>query len=427
LSPEKDSADPGATKPKRGLARVYDSLSDANFRWYLVAMVASFGAMNVQLFIRGWLVFQLTHSFEALGVVHLANGVAGVAASLMGGVLADRVRQKVLIVQIAQGLNAANALAVTALLATGRLELWHLIFASVVQGAVQHTMLPARQALIAETVGLARLTNAVALNAATMNSARVLMPGLAGWAVAALGGEQNIAAAAWVYLSIAVLYLSAVGLMLPMRLPDRKVASAVGTSPLGHLLDGLRYTRERQEIRLLLIVHLFMAWLAMTYFMLLPGFAEVVLDTRAGGLGLLTSLVGIGSVVGGLIVAALPQRNRGRVLLWSSLALGLALTAFSASTSFVVSAFILIAVGVLQAPRMSLIVALIQSRVEDDYRGRILSLYMMEFAIMGFGIYLMGLLAQAVGPQLAVGSSAVGLVLLSAGLLLFSPRLRRLD
>ena len=425
--PQREVPPPSTPAPKPGLARVYDSMTIPNFRWFLVAMIANFGAMNVQLFIRGWLVFKLTASFEALGIVHLANGVAGVIASLVGGVLADRLRQKLHIVQVAQAANGLNALVIASLLATGNLLLWHLIAAAVVQGIVQHSMLPARQALIAETVGRSQLTNAVALNAAGMNTARVLMPGLAGWALAALGGEQNIGAAGWVYLSIALLYFSAIVFMLPIRLPDHVSQVNAGLSPLEQFRDSLRYTRDHEQIRLLLIVNLFMAWLGMTYFMLLPGFAEVVLGTGAEGLGVLTSLVGAGSVIGGLAIAALPQRRRGRVLLWSSLALGLVLLAFSASTSFALSAGILVLVGLFQSPRMSLPNALIQTHVDDDYRGRIMALYMMEFALMGFGIYAMGLLAQLVGPQVAVGSSAIGLVLLSGGLLLFSPRFRALE
>jgi MFS family permease len=178
---------------------------------------------------------------------------------------------------------------------------------------------------------------------------------------------------------------------------------------------------------MLLIATFFMVLFSMTYFMLLPGFAKEVLDAGPGRLGLLTSLSGVGSLVGSLIIASLPSRRRGLVLLLSALLLGVGLTAFAVSSSYWISAGILVVVGLGQAGRMSLSNVLIQSYVSDEYRGRVMSVYMMEFSLMSVGIFLIGLAASVVGPQIAVGASALALVAMTIGLLLFSPRYRELQ
>jgi MFS family permease len=161
--------------------------------------------------------------------------------------------------------------------------------------------------------------------------------------------------------------------------------------------------------------------------MLLPGFAKEVLDAGPGRLGVLTSISGVGSLIGSLVIASLPDRKRGLRLLQSALLLGVALIAFSLSTSYWVSVAILTVVGLGQAGRMSLSNVLIQSYVDDDFRGRVMSVYMLEWALTSFGIYGFGVLAQVFGPQWAVGGSAVVLVAVALGLLLFSPTYRRLQ
>ena len=408
--------------------RLFESLHDRNFRWYFASLLGNFSSMNMQMFIRGWLVFELTGSFAALGVMSLANGVSGLALALVGGVMADRVRQRKYVVQIGQGMNAALALAVGLLIGSGALRFGHLVVAALIQGAVQNTIMPSRQALTPEVIGMDRLMNALALNTAGMNSARLLMPGLAGWMVGALGGGNgDIGPAQYVYYAMAGLYLWSILALLPVRVDDRIAPPGERQPALGDLADGFRYIARDRVIRMLLLANFFMVWFSMTYFMLLPGFAKEVLDTGPGRLGLMTSLSGVGSLTGSLIIATLPNRNRALILLLSSLLLGVGLLAFSISTSYWLSVAILIVVGLGQAGRMSLSNVLVQSYVDDAYRGRVMAVYMMEFSLMSIGIFAFGLLANVIGPQLAVGGSAIGLLLLAGGLLLFAPSYRRLQ
>jgi MFS family permease len=402
-------------------------MEDENFRWFFAALFGNFTAMNMQMFMRGWLVFELTGSFAALGIMSLAGGVAGLAPALFGGVIADRVRQKKHVVQIGQGLNAIIVLAVGTLIATDLLRFSHLVVAALCQGAVMNTMMPSRQALTPEILGMERLMNAIALNTMGMNAARLLMPGFAGWLVGALSDGSGISAAQWVYYMMCGLYASSILALIKVKVEDR-IAPLGGEVPaLRDLAAGFRYVWKTPTIRMLLLCHFFMALFSMTYFMLLPGFAKEVLNTGPGRLGLLTSVSGVGSLIGSLIIASLPNRRRGLILLLSSLLLGVALVPFSISTSYWLSVGILTIVGLGQAGRMSLSNVLVQAYVEDEYRGRVMSIYMMEFSLMGVGIFLIGLLANVIGPQMAVGGSAAALAIMSVLLLVFLPAYRELD
>jgi MFS family permease len=160
--------------------------------------------------------------------------------------------------------------------------------------------------------------------------------------------------------------------------------------------------------------------------MLMAGWVLDVLHGGPGGLGLLISIGGIGSLAGSLVIASLPSRNRGKLFLGGALLLGGTLILFSLSTMFWVSAAIMVFVGVGQSFRMSLSNVLIQSYVADEFRGRVMSIYMMEFSLTSFGTFLIGVLAEVIGPQIAVGGTAVGLVALTLILYVSSPRLRNL-
>ena len=420
------SGDAGGAVRPGGRIRTFESLRDPNFRWFFASLLGNFSSMNIQMFIRGWLVYELTGSFQALGIMSLANGVSGLTLALVGGLVAERVRQRKYVVQVGQALNALIALSVGLLISAGSLRFEHLVLAALVQGAVQNSVMPSRQALTPEVVGMKRLMNALALNTSGMNAARLLMPGLAGWMVAALGGGGGeIGPAQYVYYAMDALYLWSIVALVPVHVEER---AALEPQPaLGDLIDGFRYIARDKTIRMLLIANFFMVWFSMTYFMLLPGFAKEVLDTGPARLGLLQTLSGVGSLAGSLVIASMPSRGRGRVLLLSALVLGVALFAFSMSTSYWLSVAILVVVGLGQAGRMSLSNVLVQSYVDDAYRGRVMGVYMMEFSLMSIGIFAMGLLANAIGPQLTFAASALSLIALALGLLIFAPSYRRLE
>ena len=398
-----------------------------NYRWFFAALCGNFAAMNIQMFIRGWLVFEITGSYEKLGWMTAAGGLVGLVAAPLGGVVADRVKQKKTILQLAGIANALITLGIAALIFQGILVFEHLLISSILQGLVMNAMMPARQAFTKDVVGLDRLTNAIALSTSGMNTARLLLPGLAGGLVAALGGGGgNIDPAKWVYLTMAALYVWSASVITLIKVEDRAPDEESQGSILSDLSSGFKYVLRTPIIAMLLGCNFLMVFFSLTYFMLLPGFAKDVLNAGPDDLGLLISLSGIGSLLGSLYVASFGNRKRARLLLIGGLLMGVSLLGFAWSTHFWLSIALLTVVGFGQASRMSLSNVLIQSYVDDDFRGRVMSIYMLEMAFLSISIYPISLFADYFGPQWAVGLSAMGLVLLI--LILFQiPQYRDLD
>ena len=398
-----------------------------NYRWFFAALCGNFAAMNIQMFIRGWLVFEITGSYEKLGWMTAAGGLVGLVAAPLGGVVADRVKQKKTILQLAGIANALITLGIAILIFQGILVFEHLLVSSILQGLVMNAMMPARQAFTKDIVGLDRLTNAIALSTSGMNTARLLLPGLAGGLVAALGGgDGNIDPAKWVYLTMAALYVWSASVIILIKVEDRAPDEESPGSILSDLSSGFRYVLRTPIIAMLLGCNFLMVFFSLTYFMLLPGFAKDVLNAGPDDLGLLISLSGIGSLLGSLYVASFGNRKRARLLLIGGLLMGVSLLGFAWSTHFWLSIVLLTMVGFGQASRMSLSNVLIQSYVDDDFRGRVMSIYMLEMAFLSIAIYPISLFADYFGPQWAVGLSAMGLVLLI--LILFQiPQYRDLD
>jgi MFS family permease len=413
--------------PVKSWHGTFDAFQIVNYRWFFVALCGNFASMNMQMFIRGWLVFEITGSYEKLGWMTAAGGVVGLFAAPIGGVIADRVRQKKHVLQISGVANSLITLGVGIAIATGSLQFSHLLAASVLQGLVMNAMMPSRQAMTIDVVGIDRLTNAIALSTSGMNTARLLLPGLAGGMVAALGGgDGNVDPAKWVYFLMTVLYLISTFIMIMVKVDDRTVPKTPDGPIFQELKLGFQYVLRTPVMLMLLGCNFLMVFFSLTYFMLLPGFAKEVLDAGPDKLGLIISLSGLGSLAGSLYIATLPNKNRARVLLSGALLMGIALLFFSMSTHYWLSVALLSVVGLGQAARMSLSNVLIQSYVEDEFRGRVMSIYMLEMAVLSISIYPISVLADIFGPQWAVGVSAVGLITLVL-VLFMVPAYRDLD
>lgn len=424
MSSAADSPALGKLSPLHSTFKAFEL---SNFRWFFASLFGNFASMNIQMFVRGWLVFEITGSYEKLGWMTAAGGLVGLFAAPLGGVIADRVRQKKHVIQIAGIANMGVTLWVAWLIHEEVLGFTHLLIASILQGIIMNSMMPARQALTKDVVGLELLTNAIALNTSGMNVARLLLPGLAGGMVAALGGgDGNIEPAKWVYLAMAGLYLSNSVLMFKVNVADNPQSAEAAKPFFLEMRLGFRYVLQTPVMLMLLGFNFLMVFFSLTYFTLLPGFVKDVLNQGPDGLGLLISISGIGSLTGSLIVASLPNRKRARALLYGAFIMGIALLAFAMSTHYWLSVLLLTFVGLGQAARMSLSNVLIQSYVDDEYRGRVMSIYMLEMSFLSIAIYPISLFADYFGPQWAVGLSAACLIILILGIASI-PAYRNLD
>lgn len=406
--------------------RTFDSLRFPLFRDFFLSMLGQMASQNMQMVVRSYLAFLLTGSYAALGTIALASALPGILLAMVGGAIADRVARRKLVVQSGQVVNALNALAVGLLLLTESLT-FDLLFASaVVQGTSMALMMPSRQALLPSLVPSEHLMNAVALNAAGMNTMRLFAP--------ALGGVIfEWAGAAWVYFLMCGLYLFA-SLFL-MRVPDEpRVIEAAGSirgevrAGIANITGGLSYIVRDPIIGPLMGINILVVLTAMPYMFLLGGFVQDVFDAGADSLGLIQSISGIGALTGALVIASLPARRRGAGFLLGSAFQGLMLLlAFTLSTSVWMMAGFMLLMGLGQSARQSFSNVLVQTYVEESYRGRVMSVYMLQFSLSQLGAFATGLLAAAIGPRGALGLTSAALVVLALGAYAFVPRLRHLQ
>jgi len=371
----------------------------------------------MQLVVQSLLLYRLTGSAAMLGVMALAQSLPMLVFSLFGGVIADRVQKKYVLIfgQVASML-AALALAIPIMLDT---VTWvHLMVISVVKGLIWALMMPSRQAIIPELVGQDSVTNAVSLNTAGMNINRLVAPAIAGFMVAWWGFAS-------VYYAMALLYLMAAVLVVP--LPKVGSMSLKGGGALQSIKEGAIYVRDNTTVLWVLSVTLFMVLLSMPYMTLLPIFTEDVLKVGPDSLGVLVSISGVGALIGSVILAARGDNKRGAVLMISAIILGIALLLFALSSNYLFSLAVMIPIGLGQTGRMTLSNALVMSYTEDQYRGRVMSIYMMEFGLTSFSVFFAGILAQIAGVQWTVGVTAVLMIVMCIGILVAVPRIRKLQ
>ncbi len=403
--------------------RTFSSFKNPVFRIYFGAMLGQMAGMNMQMFARSFLVFRLTESYQPLGVLALANALPMLLFSLFGGVIADRVQKKYVLLAGQAG-SALVSVAIGVSLTLGYLSedrpnSWLiLVVASLAQGTIMGLMMPSRQAIIREIVGEEDLMNAVSLNALGMNLLRLVGPAMAGFLAVSFGYEA-------VYYTMTGMYVWAFALAL--FLPLTGTISIRGQGAFADIQDGFQYVWRTIIIRYVLLITLFTVFLSMPYQMLLPGFVIEVLNQDEGAGGVLMMVSGVGAVIGSLVLASLPNKKRGLLFMGTSILLAVALLGFSASQWWYVSMAVIFFVGIGQTGRMALGSTLLQYYAAQEYRGRVMSFMMMEFGLTSFSVFFAALAAESFGVQWAVGGLAALLLVLSIAVLVFSPRTRHLE
>jgi len=410
------------------------------YRIFFGALLMQMTAMNMQMVARSWFMYELTGSAVLLGAVGLGSALPMLTISLFGGVLADRIRKKSILVA-GQFASAMVALGIAISITVGAVTWIHLLVAAVFQGLVLALMMPARQALIYELVGADTLMNAIALNAAAMNFIRLTSPAIAGFFIAFWSVEG-------VYYMMTVLYV--IGFIFALRLPRSGTDRLRESTTIEELADGLRYIRHNTDVLAVLVLTLLATVLSMPYLFLLPMFARDIfmvdvsnfgrlaswpligslltaLGASSARQGLLISVSGLGALAGSLFVASMSSRKRGLLFLLSLLLTAVSLMAFSATGSYLLALIFFIAMGLGQAGRMALSNTLLLSNTDDIHQGRVMSVYMMNWGITMVGVFFVGILADRVGVQLAVGGTAGLLAVITLYYLLLTPRIRRLD
>jgi MFS family permease len=255
--------------------------------------------------------------------------------------------------------------------------------------------MPARQSLIIHMASKEDLLNAISLNSAIFNAARIVGPGIAGFLVAAFG--EGVC-----FFVNGLSFLAVIGSLLAMRLPA--APRRTPDSPWSHLVDGFRYAYRNTHVRLLLEIMAATTICGMPALVLMPFFADDMFHRGAQGLGFLMGAMGVGAVVGTLVLAGRAQvSGLHSVIFFSSLTLGASFALFALSPYFYVSLAIMPVIGFSVMRQMASANTLIQSLIPDEYRGRIMALYSMTVVGLGpLGSLAAGALAHAVGVRVTV-------------------------
>jgi MFS family permease len=405
------------------LRRTFVSFKNPVYRLYYLSMVGHWSSMNMQMMARNLLVYRITDSPAILGVLALANAIPMILVTLPGGVIADRIQKKT-VIQIGQATSAVISLAVTITLFAGYLSpehpgsWWVLVVAGALQGAVLGFIMPSRSAIISEIVGPEHLMNAISMNNLGMNVFRILSPALAGFLVDVFDF--------WVVYAImtAMIVMSFVCILF---VPHTSNPTVQGGNSLDDVLEGWRYIRGEKTILIVLVFTATATILGAPYTQLLPIFTEDILKISATGLGVLMMVSGIGAMIGSFILAALPNRGRGKIMLAYGLVMAAALVGFSFSKYLSLSLFLSIFIGLGSSGQMALGNSLVQYYTEASYRGRVMSFFMLGFGFSSLGAFFAGILAEGIGAPWSIGSLAIILIIVTFAIATFTPRVRKLD
>jgi len=338
-----------------------------------------------------WLVYRLTKSPLMLGVVGFAGQIPAFLLGPVAGVLVDRwPRHRILVVT--QTLAMLQSFALAALALTGLITVWHIILLIAVQGLINAFDMPARQSFVIEMVeNKEDLSNAIALNSSMFNMARLIGPSIGGILVAAVGEG-------WCFLLDAISYIGVIAALLAMHVRPQ-VSQPKQKNPLQDLKEGWTYATGSAPIRTILILMAAMSLVGMPYGVLMPVVASQTLHGGANTLGFLMAASGTGALAGALVLAARKSiRGLGKVIpLWTG-GFGLGLLAFSHSTILALSMITLFVMGFAMMTQNASANTILQTIVEDDKRGRVMSFYTMSFMGMApFGSLWAGALADRIG------------------------------
>jgi MFS family permease len=390
-----------------------------NFQLYFGGQLISNIGTWMQIIAQAWVVYQIGHSELTLGLVAFASAIPVLAISPWAGVVVDRMPRRKLLMMTQSGAMIL-AFIMAFLTFANIIQQWHVVVLAALLGVVNAFDAPARQAFVPEMVGKEDLPNAIALTSMMFNSARVIGPAVAGITLAAVG-------AGWCFTINGISFLAVLlGLWL-MKLPAHRSVQHTN-SPWQQLVGGLQYTAKNQEIAALILLSLVFSVFGISYSTILPAFIQKVLHQGAEGYGWVNAATGLGAVTGAFLVAQRANHGRrGQVLVLTNIAFPLILIAFSWTSLFPLSLLLAYGLGVGFMLQFTTINTLLQTRVEDAFRGRIMALYTITFfGFSPFGNLLIGFLGEKMSLGIAMTLFAVCSLILSRLVLMRTPQVQEL-
>ena len=400
-----------------GWRYIFSSLSNRNFRFLWLGTVLFMGSMQMQMMAVGYLTYDLTRSAVLLGVVQSGFAPAMLVLSLYGGAIADRIDRKKIIV-VSQLWEACVYLFIAVTIAIGMITWFHLFAMIVFDGIMFSFMGPARQAIIPQLVGKDQVTNALAISAAATSTMTLTAPAVGGLLYAWLGPEG-------VFFTTAV--MAVIAAMLTRFIPSVKPKATARKAILSDIKDGLIYMRQSRLVMVLLVMGAATALFAMPFKHFLPVLMVEIYDRGPESMGLLLSIMGLGSLIGALFIASLGKWRRGLILIMGTFITGIGLSLIAALPFYYVAAGLMVLIGLGDSARRTLYHALLIEHTDDEYRGRVMSVWMLNFSLMPLGVLPAGFVADWAGGQAAVAMFAVAVLATGVIVLATQAQLRRLE
>jgi MFS family permease len=408
----------GSSPPRR--SSTFASFKYRNYRLWFSGQLASLVGTWMQSTAQGFLIFQLTHSPVYLGYVGFASGIPIWLFTLYGGVISDRVSRRTMLV-ITQISMMILAFIQAGMTFAGVIQPWHIVLLAFLLGIANAFDAPARQAFSVELVDRPDMTNAIAWNSTLFNLATAIGPAVAGLTYALLGP-------AWCFTINGISFLAVIFALLMMRIPPQAIRTA-RTSATAELKESFLVVLRDPIIRNLMIMVAVATTFGIGYATLIPAWAVNVLGGNSATNGFLQSARGVGSLLGGIMLAYLAHlRIKGRLITLGSFVFPLLLLVFSAARSIPLSLLLAVGVGWGFMILLNLANALVQEQVRDELRGRVMGIYTLAFmGMMPIGALFAGALADWTSEPISVAVCALATILLAVILWFRFPRLRTLE
>jgi MFS family permease len=407
-------------KRRLSVKTTFAALKYPNYRlWFYGQMISLFGTW-MQMTAQGYLVFELTHSPAYLGYVGFAAGIPTWVLMLYGGVVADRMSRRMLLI-ITQTSMMMLAFILAGLAFLHLVQAWHIILLAFCLGVGNAFDAPARQSFVLEMVQREDLTNAIALNSTMFNTATASGPAVSGVTYALFGP-------AWCFMINGISFIAVIIALLLMKLKSQP--SAVRRNSIrADLKEGILYVGSQPMVRALIALVGMVCLFGISFVTLIPAWAVNILGGDARTNGLLLSARGVGALLGALSIASLGRfRFKGKLLTFGTFAFPTLLLVFTLVRWLPLSLVVLVGVGGSAILIMNLANALVQTLVPDSLRGRVMGIYAFTFfGLMPIGALWIGAVAQHLGPPSAIVIASLVLLSFAALLWRIVPKLRALQ
>jgi len=413
------SAIPPVGEPAVQAVSAFAALRHRNYQLYFGGQLVSNAGTWMQVIAQGWLVYQISHSDLMLGIVGFAAAIPSLLVTPWGGVVVDRMPKRRLLLLTQTGAMLL-AFILAALTFTGVVREWHIVLLAAGLGFVNAFDAPARQSFVVELVGRQDLPNGIALNSLMFNSARVIGPAVGGLLLAAVG-------TAWCFTINGLSFLAVLLGLAAMNLEDHAGAGSA-ESPLRQLWQGVQYVAGEPVLSGLLLLSLCFSVFGFSYATLLPAFVERVLHQGPQVFGWVTAATGVGAVAGALLIANhRGKMPRGEWLMLAGLGFPIVLAIFSFTNYVLLSLILAFGLGFGFMSQFTMMNTLLQTRVEDRFRGRVMALYALTFSgFAPFGNLAVGALSERIGLSYAITIFAAVSLLLAVVIHRQVPQIRLL-